>query len=54
VFETLYRNDPHVLVKLIRYPGRDFTAGDQGVGAHKDSGLLSLLLQDEQAAKRSQ
>jgi isopenicillin N synthase-like dioxygenase len=47
-FESLYRNDPHVLVKLIRYPGRDFTASDQGVGAHKDSGLLSLLLQDDQ------
>jgi isopenicillin N synthase-like dioxygenase len=44
----LYRDDPHVLVKLIRYPGRDFTASDQGVGAHKDSGLLSLLLQDEE------
>jgi isopenicillin N synthase-like dioxygenase len=48
VFEPLYRNDPHVLVKLIHYPGRDLTASDQGVGAHKDSGLLSLLLQDEQ------
>jgi isopenicillin N synthase-like dioxygenase len=48
VFEPLYRSDPHVLVKLIRYPGRDRTESDQGVGAHKDSGLLSLLLQDEQ------
>jgi len=48
VFEPLYRNDPHVLVKLIHYPGRDLTSSDQGVGAHKDSGLLSLLLQDEQ------
>jgi isopenicillin N synthase-like dioxygenase len=48
-FESLHRNDPHVLVKLIRYPGRDRTAGDQGVGAHKDAGLLSLLLQDDQA-----
>jgi isopenicillin N synthase-like dioxygenase len=48
VFEPLYRNDPHVLVKLIRYPGRDSTSSDQGVGAHKDSGLLSLLLQDDQ------
>jgi isopenicillin N synthase-like dioxygenase len=47
-FEPLYRNDPHILVKLIRYPGRDLTASDQGVGAHKDSGLLSLLLQDGQ------
>jgi isopenicillin N synthase-like dioxygenase len=48
VFEPLHRNDPHILVKLIRYPGRNLTASDQGVGAHKDSGLLSLLLQDEQ------
>jgi isopenicillin N synthase-like dioxygenase len=48
VFEPLHRHDPHVLVKLIRYPGRDLTASEQGVGAHKDSGLLSLLLQDEQ------
>ncbi len=60
-FEPLYRDDPHHLVKLIRYPGRDFTAvvqgvgpqqaagTHQGVGAHKDSELLTLLLQDEQA-----
>ena len=48
VLEPIYRADPHILVKLIRYPGRDATAGDQGVGAHKDAGLLSLLLQDEQ------
>jgi isopenicillin N synthase-like dioxygenase len=47
VLEPLYRDGPHVLVKLIRYPGRDLTASDQGVGAHKDSGLLSLLLQDD-------
>ncbi len=48
-FEPLHRHNPHVLVKLIRYPGRDVTASDQGVGAHKDAGLLSLLLQDDQA-----
>ena len=48
VFEPLYLNDPHILVKLIRYPGRELTGSDQGVGAHKDSGLLSLLLQDQQ------
>ena len=47
--DSIYRNEPHVLVKLIRYPGRDATDGDQGVGAHKDAGLLTLLLQDEQA-----
>ncbi len=46
-FEPLYRVEPHLLVKLIRYPGRDSTTDTQGVGAHKDSDLLSLLLQDE-------
>jgi len=46
--EPLYRDEPHHLVKLLRYPGRDLTGADQGVGAHKDSELLTLLLQDEQ------
>jgi isopenicillin N synthase-like dioxygenase len=45
--EPLYRDEPHHLVKLIRYPGRDTTDSDQGVGAHKDAGLLTLLLQDD-------
>jgi isopenicillin N synthase-like dioxygenase len=45
--EPLYRDEPHHLVKLIRYPGRDSTEGDQGVGIHKDAGLLTLLLQDD-------
>jgi isopenicillin N synthase-like dioxygenase len=54
VLEPLYRDDPHILVKLIRYPGRDLTASDQGVGAHKDSGILSLLLQDEQGGLQVQ
>lgn len=45
--EPLYRREPHLRVKLIRYPGQDRTTGEQGVGAHKDSCLLSLLLQDE-------
>jgi isopenicillin N synthase-like dioxygenase len=48
-FDPMYRDEPHVLVKLIRYPGRDASDGDQGVGAHKDADLLTLLLQDEQA-----
>jgi len=46
--EPLYGDDPHYLIKLIRYPGRDVTAADQGVGAHKDAGLITLLLQDDQ------
>jgi isopenicillin N synthase-like dioxygenase len=54
VLEPLYKDDPHMLVKLIRYPGRDLTASDQGVGAHKDSGILTLLLQDEQGGLQVQ
>jgi isopenicillin N synthase-like dioxygenase len=46
--EPLYGDDPHYLIKLIRYPGRDATAAYQGVGAHKDAGLITLLLQDDQ------
>jgi isopenicillin N synthase-like dioxygenase len=46
--ESLYRDEPHHLVKLIRYPGRDTTESEQGVGAHKDAELLTLLLQDTQ------
>ncbi len=51
--EPLYGDDPHYLVKLIRYPGvaamGDARGGDAlGVGAHKDSELLTLLLQDDQ------
>jgi isopenicillin N synthase-like dioxygenase len=34
--------DPSTLIKVIRYPGT--ARGDQGVGAHKDSGVLTLLL----------
>lgn len=45
--EPLYGDDPHYLIKLIRYPGRDSTDADQGVGAHKDAGLITLLLQDD-------
>ena len=48
VFAPIYDGAPHQLVKIIRYPGRDSAEGDQGVGAHKDSGLLSLIFQDGQ------
>jgi len=48
-FESVYRDTPNQHIKIIRYPGRDATQSDQGVGAHKDSEFLSFLLQDEQA-----
>ncbi|MFT4247580.1 MAG: 2-oxoglutarate and iron-dependent oxygenase domain-containing protein [Pseudomonas sp.] len=45
-FQPLYRDAPWLTMKLIRYPGRGEGEDDQGVGAHKDGELLSLILQD--------
>ncbi|AIR87528.1 isopenicillin N synthase family dioxygenase [Pantoea rwandensis] len=47
-FDALYGSHPNEHVKLIRYPGQASNASQQGVGAHKDSGFLTFLLQDEQ------
>ena len=47
-FDALYGDKPNEHIKLIRYPGQPATESQQGVGAHKDSGFLSFLLQDEQ------
>lgn len=47
-FDALYGEKPNEHIKLIRYPGQQTTQSTQGVGAHKDSGFLSFLLQDEQ------
>eukprot|EP01037_Dinobryon_pediforme_P019272 gene19272-19666_t len=52
VFEDLYTPLPSQLLKLIRYPGRDVAASDQGVGAHKDGGLVTVLLQDTEPGLR--
>jgi isopenicillin N synthase-like dioxygenase len=49
VFEPIYAPAPNQLIKIIRYPGRDAGEGDQGVGAHKDSGFVTILLQDQVA-----
>ncbi len=46
VFEPIYEGGPNQLLKIIHYPGRDHTGSDQGVGAHKDSGFVTILLQD--------
>lgn len=34
-------------LKIIHYPSQEHGRPDQGVGAHKDGGLLTLLLQDK-------
>jgi isopenicillin N synthase-like dioxygenase len=49
VFEPIYAPAPNQLIKIIRYPGREPGKTDQGVGAHKDSGFLAILLQDAAA-----
>lgn len=45
VFDAAF-DEPSTLLKIVRYPGRDPEASGstQGVGAHKDSGVLTLLL----------
>lgn len=45
--DSVISGDPQHLLKLIHYPAReDNNSGEQGVGAHKDAGLLTLLWQD--------
>ncbi|MGX1881645.1 isopenicillin N synthase family dioxygenase [Streptomyces sp. NPDC055287] len=45
-FDEAFADRPHLHTKLIRYPGSAPVGGGQGVGAHKDYGFLTLLLQD--------
>jgi isopenicillin N synthase-like dioxygenase len=45
--EAIYTPAPNQLLKVIRYPGRAEGESRQGVGAHKDSGFVTILLQDE-------
>ncbi|HEY9315649.1 isopenicillin N synthase family dioxygenase [Williamsia sp.] len=49
LFDDTFAHAPATLIKLVRYPARPAAAvaGDQGVGAHKDSGVLTLLLIEE-------
>jgi isopenicillin N synthase-like dioxygenase len=54
VFEPIYSPAPTQLIKIIRYPGRAAGESDQGVGPHKDSGFLAVLLQDQVAGLQVQ
>ncbi|MFF5444388.1 isopenicillin N synthase family dioxygenase [Streptomyces sp. NPDC012888] len=45
-FDEAFADRPHLHTKLVRYPGSAPSGADQGVGAHKDYGFLTLLLQD--------
>jgi isopenicillin N synthase-like dioxygenase len=42
VFDSAFGDRPSTLIKLVRYPGRDDQG--QGVGAHKDPGVMTLLM----------
>ena len=42
VFDPAFAGQPATLIKIVRYPPH--AASPQGVGAHKDSGVLTLLL----------
>lgn len=44
VFDSAFGTEPTSLMKLIHYPRRPaHVSGDQGVGAHKDPGVMTLL-----------
>lgn len=52
VFAPIYTPAPNPLIKIIRYPGRGSDESDQGVGAHKDSGFVTILLQEKRGGLR--
>lgn len=52
VFAQIYHPCPSQLLKIIRYPGRQSEEAGQGVGAHRDGGFVTVLLQDETAGLR--
>lgn len=45
--DDLIADAPVHLLKLVRYPASNAAEDAQGVGAHKDTDILTLLLQDE-------
>ena len=47
VFAQIYEPNPSQLLKIIRYPGRGIAESEQGVGAHRDGGFVTILLQDD-------
>jgi isopenicillin N synthase-like dioxygenase len=42
VFDAAFADAPATLIKIVRYPAR--AESSQGVGAHRDAGVLTLLL----------
>lgn len=48
-FDATIDAGPYQHMKLIRYPNANGETSGQGVGAHKDPGYLTLVLQDKQS-----
>ena len=46
-FDDAFAGEPHAHLKIVRYPGLTGDRDDQGVGAHKDYGFVTLVLQDD-------
>lgn len=46
MFDDSIRGAPYQHMKLIHYPGQEVGGSSQGVGAHKDPGYLTLVMQD--------
>ncbi|MFD9317125.1 isopenicillin N synthase family dioxygenase [Streptomyces sp. NPDC057456] len=46
-YDQAFGERAHPHLKLVRYPGSAGDGAGQGVGAHKDYGFLTLLLQDQ-------
>jgi isopenicillin N synthase-like dioxygenase len=44
VFDAAFATRPFSLIKIVRYPGESNPEPKQGVGAHRDGGVLTLLL----------
>ncbi|MCU1580760.1 MAG: isopenicillin synthase family oxygenase [Microbacteriaceae bacterium] len=44
VFDDAFADRPFTLTKIVRYPGESDPEPKQGVGAHRDGGVLTLLL----------
>ncbi|MEO9104374.1 MAG: 2-oxoglutarate and iron-dependent oxygenase domain-containing protein [Terrimesophilobacter sp.] len=44
VFDEAFATRPFPLLKIVRYPGTSEAEPAQGVGAHRDGGVLTLLL----------
>jgi isopenicillin N synthase-like dioxygenase len=44
VFDDAFASKPFTLTKIVRYPGESDPEPKQGVGAHRDGGVLTLLL----------